>query len=54
MDYSEAVLKAERFSELALDIIKPEVIVLYGSYAKGTANEDSDIDIAIICNEIGD
>ncbi len=54
MDYKEAVLKAKKFSELALDIIKPEVIVLYGSYAKGTASEDSDIDIAFICNEVGE
>lgn len=27
---------------------KPERIVLFGSYANGTANEDSDLDLAIV------
>ena len=29
-------------------------IILFGSYAKGTENEDSDIDIAIISNDFND
>jgi uncharacterized protein len=28
--------------------IRPEKIILYGSYAKGTAREDSDIDLIIV------
>ena len=28
--------------------IRLEAVILYGSYAKGTANESSDIDIAVI------
>lgn len=31
----------------------PKMIVLYGSYAKGTAHENSDIDIAVIFDSIG-
>ena len=31
-----------------------EVIILFGSYAKGTQNEDSDIDIAIISSDFDD
>jgi len=31
--------------------IKPEKIILFGSYAKGTQNEDSDIDIAVIVKD---
>ena len=27
---------------------QPEMIVLFGSYARGTANEDSDLDLAIV------
>ena len=27
-------------------------IILFGSYAKGTENEDSDIDIAVVTNDI--
>ena len=30
----------------------PKMVVLYGSYIKGTATEDSDIDIAVICDSI--
>lgn len=29
-------------------------IILFGSYAKGTANEDSDIDIAVISDDFED
>lgn len=31
-----------------------EAIILFGSYAKGTENEDSDIDIAIISSDFKD
>ena len=33
---------------------KIEAIILFGSYAKGTENEDSDIDIAIISSYFSD
>ena len=33
---------------------KIETIILFGSYAKGTQNEDSDIDIAIISDDFKD
>jgi len=33
---------------------KFEVAYLFGSYAKGTYNNDSDIDIAIVFNELND
>ena len=33
---------------------KIETIILFGSYAKGNNNEDSDIDIAIISSEFDD
>lgn len=31
--------------------VKPERILLYGSYAKGTPREDSDIDIIVISED---
>jgi len=31
-------------------VMSPAAIVFYGSYANGMANEDSDIDIAVIFN----
>ena len=33
---------------------KIEAIILFGSYAKGTENENSDIDIAIISSDFND
>ena len=33
---------------------KIETIILFGSYAKGTENENSDIDIAIISSDFND
>ena len=33
---------------------KIEAVILFGSYAKGTENEDSDIDIAIILSDFND
>lgn len=33
---------------------KIDAIILFGSYAKGTNNEDSDIDVAIISSDIVD
>ena len=33
---------------------KIEAVILFGSYAKGTENEDSDIDIAIISSDFND
>ena len=31
-----------------------KAIILFGSYAKGTANEDSDIDIAVVSSDFED
>jgi predicted nucleotidyltransferase len=41
----------EIIEELKLIIIeseKPDKIILFGSYAKGTANDDSDLDLMVI------
>jgi len=31
--------------------IKPKEIILYGSYAEGTARDDSDIDLIVVSND---
>ena len=54
MGYEEVIEKTKRYSELVVDFLHPKMIVLYGSYAKGSPRDDSDIDIAIICDTIGD
>jgi len=54
MDKAEAVVIAEKY----LDAISSKYIVLrailFGSYAKGNFNKDSDIDIAIVIKNISD
>lgn len=52
MDKREAIEKAIEFAEIVKKKYNPEKIVLFGSYIKGTYNENSDIDIAVIVNKI--
>lgn len=47
----ENVLK---YVEIICKFYKVEAIILFGSYAKGTEREDSDIDIAIVIDEFKD
>ncbi len=44
----------EQYVEKICENYKIEAIILFGSYAKGTNNEDSDIDIAIITDDFED
>ena len=42
----------QRYVEKICENYKVYAIILFGSYAKGTEHEDSDIDIAIITDDI--
>ena len=44
----------QKYIEKISKYYKIEAIILFGSYAKGTENEDSDIDIAIISSDFND
>ncbi len=44
-------LKINRFTVLAKKLYPIEKILLYGSYARGTNREDSDIDVAVVIDE---
>lgn len=44
----------KKYVEKISQYYKIEAIILFGSYAKGTENEDSDIDIAIISSDFSD
>jgi len=54
MGYEEVIDKTKKYSDRVVDFMHPKMVVLYGSYAKGTAHENSDIDIAVICESVGD
>jgi len=50
LDQETAVVTARRYAEEVIRHMSPASIVLFGSYAKGRAHEDSDIDVAVIFN----
>jgi len=52
MDKEEVIEKVKQFAELIKTHFPVKMVALYGSYAKGTAAKDSDIDVAVIVDEI--
>jgi predicted nucleotidyltransferase len=52
MGYDEIIDKIEAYSKCVRDRYHPKMIVVYGSYARGTATENSDIDIAVVCDAL--
>ena len=51
MDKATVMNNIKRYAQEVQKELRPDAIVLFGSYANGTATEDSDIDIAVIVNE---
>jgi predicted nucleotidyltransferase len=52
MDKSEAIKLAQKYKQLVSQYFDVEDTILYGSYSKGTQTENSDIDIAVVVDEI--
>ncbi len=52
MDKAEAIIKIRQYRFLLKDYLDVYKVYLFGSYAKETNNEDSDIDVAIVVNSI--
>ncbi len=44
--------KVKRYAKLVKEITDVKLVVLYGSFAKGEENENSDIDVAIITDSL--
>ncbi len=53
-DRKQVIANAKKYAELIKQYINPEKIILFGSYAKGNWHKDSDIDIAVIVDNISD
>ena len=47
----EAMKTALQYAQAVAREVKPFAVILYGSYAKGTARSDSDLDIAVILQD---
>ncbi|MCF6351881.1 MAG: nucleotidyltransferase domain-containing protein [Cyclobacteriaceae bacterium] len=54
MDKKTAINKVKQYARLVTSAYSTNKIVLYGSYAKNNFNKNSDIDVAVIVDSIGD
>ena len=52
MDKTEVILKLHKYKLLLKKYFDIDKVYLFGSYAKNTNKEDSDIDVAIIVNDL--
>ncbi len=52
MDKREAINKVKAYRHLLKEHLHFENMYLFGSYAKGTNKDDSDIDVAIVVDRI--
>ncbi|MBL7112522.1 MAG: nucleotidyltransferase domain-containing protein [Bacteroidales bacterium] len=52
MDKAEAIEKIRRYRLLLKEHFDLDKVYLFGSYARGTQREDSDLDVAIIVNSL--
>jgi len=51
MDKTKALVLARQYAAIVAQELNPDKVVLYGSYIKGTATDESDIDVAVIFDE---
>jgi len=51
MDKTNVIGIVRQYAELVNSAFKPKKIFLFGSYAKGNYNEDSDIDVAVVLKD---
>ena len=54
MDKAQAINVASKYIDFLKNKYNIESAILFGSFAKGTNHPDSDIDIAIVLNEVDD
>lgn len=52
MDKTEVIEILKRYKELLSKHINFESLILYGSYTRGNQREDSDIDVAVVVDEM--
>lgn len=52
MDKAEVIELLKRFKELLSEHMHFESLILFGSYTKGGQREDSDIDVAVVVDEV--
>ncbi|MFW6047289.1 MAG: nucleotidyltransferase family protein [Candidatus Woesearchaeota archaeon] len=54
MDKKSVIKLAQEYADIVCESMPVKEVILYGSHAKNSANENSDIDIAIVLEELED
>lgn len=54
MDTQEAVVLARAYADRVKQILDYDSAYLFGSYAAGQQDQDSDVDVGIIASELGE
>jgi predicted nucleotidyltransferase len=54
MDKKTVIKRVKKFADTVKENFPVKKIILYGSYAKGTPREDSDIDVAVVLESVDD
>ena len=52
MDKEQVIKIVQAYKQAILPMYKDAKVYLYGSYSKGTAHQDSDIDVAIVVPKV--
>lgn len=48
LDKKEVIKLVKQYADIVAHELSPSAVILFGSYANGNANDDSDIDVAVI------
>jgi len=52
MDKEQAIKLVQSYKQAILPLHKDAKVYLYGSYSRGNAHQDSDIDVAVVVPEV--
>jgi predicted nucleotidyltransferase len=52
MDHAEVIKKLQKYKKLLSQHMIFDELILYGSYAKGNARKDSDVDVAVVVKKL--
>jgi len=52
MDHAEVIAKLTRYKKLLAQYMKFDAMILFGSHATGNPREDSDVDVAVVVDEL--
>ena len=54
MDKKKVIKLLKKYKKLLSEHLEFEEMILFGSYARGSAGKDSDLDVAVIVNSLDD